>query len=227
MNTLCKGLAALTVALGLLLGGCATNQPIRDAAYAPAMPMVQTPPQVADGAIYREGFDMRLFEDTKARQVGDVLTIVLTEKTDASKSAATKATKKQGFDMTGTLMGQSPRINGFDVFNNAISSGRDFAGDGSSEQRNSLSGSISVTVWQVLPNGNLVVRGEKVVTLNQGDEFIRIAGIVRPLDIKPDNTIESTKVANAQITYSGQGVLTESNQMGWLARFFHSALWPF
>lgn len=84
-----------------------------------------------------------------------------------------------------------------------------------------------MTVAEVLPNGNLVVRGEKWMTLNRGDEFIRISGIVRPDDISPNNTVVSTRLANAQISYSGTGTLADSQSMGWLARFFNSEYWPF
>jgi flagellar L-ring protein FlgH len=84
-----------------------------------------------------------------------------------------------------------------------------------------------VTVADVLPNGNLVVRGEKWLTLNQGDEYIQISGIVRPIDIRTDNTVLSGLVADARITYSGKGMVADSNKMGWLSRFFASAIWPF
>jgi flagellar L-ring protein precursor FlgH len=93
--------------------------------------------------------------------------------------------------------------------------------------RNSLSGNITVTIHQVMPNGTMLVRGEKWLTLNQGDEYIRVSGLVRPQDIGPDNSIESTRLADARITYSGTGATHDANVMGWLARFFISPLWPF
>ena len=105
--------------------------------------------------------------------------------------------------------------------------GNDFSGDGASSLSNSLSGSITVFVAEVMPNGNLVIRGEKKLTLNQGDEYIRVTGIVRPMDVTPDNTIASTKVANAEIFYSGDGSINDANRMGWLARFFNGSMWPF
>ncbi len=91
----------------------------------------------------------------------------------------------------------------------------------------SLVGDIAVTVVARYPNGNLLVRGDKWVTLNQGREFIRLSGVIRPFDIEPDNSIASSKVADARITYSSEGVLAEANRMGLLTRFFNSALWPF
>ena len=90
-----------------------------------------------------------------------------------------------------------------------------------------MNGSITVTVAEVLPNGNMIVRGEKWLTLNQGEEYIQISGIVRPQDVRTDNTIFSTLVADARIAYSGKGMLANANSPGWLARFFNSPIWPF
>ena len=109
----------------------------------------------------------------------------------------------------------------------ALSSGKEFKGEGDSSQGNSLSGNITVTVAEVLSNGNLVIRGQKMLTLNQGDEHIRISGIVRPSDIRSDNSILSSQVADAQIIYTGNGMIADSNNMGWLARVFSSKWWPF
>ncbi|WP_313327993.1 flagellar basal body L-ring protein FlgH, partial [Stutzerimonas balearica] len=98
---------------------------------------------------------------------------------------------------------------------------------GQAGQSNSLSGSITVTVSEVLPNGILAVRGEKWLTLNTGDELVRIAGLVRSDDISTDNTVSSMRVADARITYSGTGAFADASQPGWLSRFFVSPLWPF
>jgi flagellar L-ring protein precursor FlgH len=108
-----------------------------------------------------------------------------------------------------------------------LSATREFEGEADSSQSNSLSGAITVTIADVLPNGNLMVRGEKWLTLNQGEEFIQISGMVRPQDVSTSNTVLSTQIADARITYSGEGFLAESNQMGWLARFFNHPIWPF
>ncbi|MDH5183551.1 MAG: flagellar basal body L-ring protein FlgH, partial [Gammaproteobacteria bacterium] len=101
-----------------------------------------------------------------------------------------------------------------------------FDGSGSSAQSNSLQGTISVSVMEVLANGYLVVRGEKILSLNQGDEFIRVSGIIRPEDVSPDNTVQSTKVANVQIIYGGTGALADANRDGWMSKFFKK-VWPF
>jgi flagellar L-ring protein precursor FlgH len=207
------------------LSGCASNSAKEERAdYAPTYPVAAQMPQDNSGSIYKAGFGVRLFEDSKAHRIGDLLTVTLLEKTQAQKSASTSTAKDQniGFNAP-TLFGGQP-VNSLSA---SVGMGSDFTGDGASSQSNSLSGSITVFVSQVLPNGNLVVRGEKKLTLNQGDEYIRITGIVRPMDVNPDNTVPSTKVANAEIIYSGDGAISDANSMGWLARFFNGKLWPF
>ncbi len=219
------------VVLATLLSGCGGLQKqVKDPHYAPSYPIVSAPPKASSGAIYRDGYGMTLFEDSKAHRVGDLLTIQLVESTNASKSASTSTAKDSSIDMPSpTLLGGSGSFiyRGNDMLNNSVDFERDFEGDGNSSQSNSLSGSITVTVAEVLPNGNLVVKGQKVVSINQGDEYIRFAGIVRPIDISPQNTLRSTQVANAHITYGGKGVIDDANQKGWLARFFDSGYMPF
>jgi flagellar L-ring protein precursor FlgH len=108
-----------------------------------------------------------------------------------------------------------------------LSASNDYSGKADSKQSNSLNGSITVTVADVLPNGNLVIRGEKRLNLNQGNEYIKISGMVRPVDIATDNSVLSTKIADATIVYSGDGANADSNKVGWLGRFFMSAAFPF
>jgi flagellar L-ring protein precursor FlgH len=109
----------------------------------------------------------------------------------------------------------------------SISSSSEFAGNGSSNQSNSLTGAIAVQVARVLPNGNLIVQGEKWLALNKGEEFIQLRGIVRPQDISATNTIPSTLVADARISYGGTGVISRANSPGWFSKFFNSPLNPF
>ena len=223
--------------LTLLFSGCATAPAARDS-YRPTMPPAYTSVEPIGGAIYQASRDVRLFEDVKARRIGDVLTVVLLEKTSASKSAKTSADKDQETAVANpTFFGASPQFNLPGLIpldsnrdNNLqqnLNAERSFEGEADSSQSNSLTGEITVTIADVLPNGNLVVRGEKWLTLNQGEEFIQISGIVRPQDVGTNNRILSTKIGDARITYSGRGVLAESNQMGWLARFFNHPVWPF
>ena len=209
----------------LLLAGC-VNQPKRDPSFASSRPTTVVPPKPSNGAIYQAGREMAWFEDLKARRVGDLLTIVLEETTAATKEAKTSVTKDNTTNIASpTVLGKT--LGGALGISTSLSSANDFEGEGKSNQKNSLDGTISVTVQEVLGNGNLVVRGEKVLTLNRGDEHIRIYGIVRPVDIGGDNTISSTKIADAEIIYSGQGEVADSNVVPWLARFFVSALMPF
>jgi flagellar L-ring protein precursor FlgH len=214
--------------LSVMMSACATTRAPFDPKFSAVMPEVDVAPQPSNGAIYQTGYGVALFEDQRARRVGDILTVKLIEKTDASKQASTSATKDQDIDTEiSVLLGGSLTRNGRGILDNSVTNERDFEGEGESSQSNRLSGSITVTVSQVLANGNLVVRGEKLLTLNQGDEFVQFSGIVRSADIQPDNTVLSTKVANTQIAYSGRGAVADSNKMGWLSRFFNSVLWPF
>ena len=121
-----------------------------------------------------------------------------------------------------TVLGYPVTRDGVPIFSGNLSGDQAFSGEGWSTQSNRLDGSVTVTVVEQLPNGNLFVQGEKWLTLNQGKEFVRVSGIVRPVDILADNSVSSEKVANARIEYAGKGALADANRMGWLARFFNS-----
>ena len=192
-----------------------------------ARPLPPPPPRTA-GAIYQAGQQMELFADLKARRVGDILTIKLNEAINASKTAVTKTAKTTTTANTGpTILGRSITTGGIPIMTTSLSGADSFDGEGSSAQSNSLVGAITVTVTGVEPNGNLIVEGDKTLKLNQGEEYVRIAGVVRPADIAGDNTVTSDKIADARISYSGNGAVASSNKMGWLARFFNSPLMPF
>ncbi|WP_020565745.1 flagellar basal body L-ring protein FlgH [Methylosarcina fibrata] len=211
----------------VMLAAC-TPIPPKDPEFAPVAPVNLTPPPQSNGSIYQSGYDMRLFEDNKAMRVGDVLTIRLQELTQARKADDLNAKKDLDVLLT------APWVAGFDTsvitgndLKTELAAKRDFKGEGEANQSNSLVGDISVTVVEVLPNGNLRVRGEKRVTLNQGDEYIRLSGIVRTVDIDPSNTISSDKVADATIMYTGSGAMADASKMGWLSRIIYSPWWPF
>lgn len=178
------------------------------------------------GAIWREGPGVRLFTDRKAREVGDLVTINLSERTQASTRANTAITKESTTATSGTLLGLPVTVGGQDVLDNSLSNTRDFAGDGNSTQSNQITGTLTAQVVQRLPNGNLVIEASKQLALNQGNELIQVQGIVRPADIGPDNTIASTRIADARIVYGGRGPVARSNAMGWLDRFFNGAWFP-
>ena len=156
------------------------------------------------------------------------LTVTLSESTNASKSAATNTVKDDDIEIGGgTLLGVTPTSKGNAFLNNQLESERAFSGSGDSSQSNSLNGQITVMVVDILPNSNMLVRGEKIIGLNQGSEYLRISGIVRPQDVSANNEIESTKLANARIYYGGGGAIAEANTKGWLSRFFDSPVFPF
>jgi len=220
-----------------MLAGCNTV-PVRDPSYSATYPVAfEQPVQARNGSIYQTGYDVTYFEDIKARRVGDILTIQLVESTNASKSSSTDIDRAQTTTVTNpTVLGAVPQFNLPGILpltptkNNSLESSlgasQEFGGGADSAQSNSLSGDITVTIADVLPNGNLVVRGEKRLNLNQGNEYVKISGIVRPHDITTANTVLSTKVADATIVYSADGASADANKMGWLARFFVSDWFP-
>ncbi len=182
----------------------------------------------SSGSIYSTAWNMSLFDDNRARKVGDTIVVQLIEETNASKQSSTSTAKNQGVNIAGpTIFGRPVTHNGVEILSADIDSDQGFDGEGSSSQSNKLTGAIAVLVKDVLPNGNLVVEGEKWLTINQGEEFVKLKGIVRPSDIETDNSIASWKVANANITYGGEGVLADANRMGWFGRFFQSIFSPF
>jgi flagellar L-ring protein FlgH len=195
---------------------------------APVARVLPPPAPRTDGAIFQAGQQIELFADLKARRVGDVLTVLLTESTAASKSAVTKTTKTTAVNNTGpTVLGRTITTGGVPIFTTTLAGADSFDGEGSSTQGNSLAGSLTVTVTDVQSNGNLVVQGDKTLKLNQGDEFVHISGVVRLADIQTNNTVTSDKIADAHISYSGKGVIDSANRMGWLARFFNSVFAPY
>ena len=212
--------------------------PVRDPEFASVRPALPPHANTSNGAIYQAGFDLRLYEDVKARRVGDILTVRLVENTDASKTTNSTVDKSSSTSVTNpTILGASPQFDapGFlplDNTNNLsletnLSADREFEGSGASSQTNQLSGNITVSVVELLPNGNLLVRGEKRVTINNGNEYLRLSGMVRPLDVQADNSILSTQIADATIMYTGDGQTADVSVMGWLSRFFTTAIFPF
>ena len=225
-----RGILIIPILMLGFIGGCAQTRILvqPDPQYAPVdLTALKYRPD-ANGSIYQDGRSIRLFEDNRAFRIGDILSVTLSESTNASKSAATNTSKDNDIGIGGSVIlgSAGPTIDGNLALSNSIDAERTFAGSGDSAQSNSLSGEIAVTVSDILPNGNLVVRGEKILGLNQGSEFIRVSGIVRPQDISTENVILSRKIANARIYYGGGGVVAESNAKGWLTRFFDSPMFP-
>lgn len=230
----------LPLLASLVLSGCVTPPPKPDDPYyAPVLPRTPLPAAQNSGAIYQPGFETNLYDDRKAYRVGDIITITLSERTQASKKAGSSMSKDSSANLGLTsLFGGGVSIDNPSTSLNPLkaedlsldvgySGTRDTDGESEADQSNSLTGSITVTVAEVLPNGILAVRGEKWMTLNTGDELVRIAGLVRADDIATDNTVSSTRIANARITYSGTGAFADASQPGWFDRFFMNPLFPF
>lgn len=221
-------LRTLPVAVLVLLGGCVAPPPEPDAgAFAPTYPELPPAPVPRGGSLYAAG-GIDLFTDRRAGRVGDIVTIRLEEQTQSSKSAETSLSKETEQSIAepnlfGNLLRGAADTLGIA---HSLESETAFSGSGESDQSNSLSGTISVMIVARHPNGLLEVRGEKWLELNQGREFVRIVGFVRPEDIELDNSVSSVRIANARIGYGGTGSLAESNQIGWLARFFNGPLMP-
>ncbi len=219
------------VASMVILQGCASTRIVvkPDPLYAPVAIQEKKYSPPTNGSIYQEGRSVRLFEDNKAFRVGDILSVTLSESTTAKKAAATNTSKQDDLSTsaTGTLLGITPTFKGANLLANSLTGNRAFAGSGDTSQSNSLTGEIAVTITRVFPNGNLEIRGEKLIGLTHGSEYIRLSGFVRPQDVSSGNIIVSNKIANSRLYYGGGGVVAESNAQGWLSRFFSSPVMPF
>lgn len=211
----------------VLLTGCSMRPEFvppepDDEAYAPP-PLDYSLPAAKDGSLYRHQYMMTLFQDRRAYRVGDILTVLLNEETESSKKANTKYGKDSSVGFEAPTFGR----NTIDDLAVGINADRSFDGSAASSQGNRLEGAITVTVHEVMPNGVLRVRGEKWLRLNQGDEFIRLTGVVRVDDVDRRNQVSSLRIGDARITYSGRGALADSNAAGWLSQFFNSPWVPF
>ncbi|KKD01175.1 MULTISPECIES: flagellar basal body L-ring protein FlgH [Photobacterium] len=178
----------------------------------------------ATGSLFSQALAQDMYDDTRPRGIGDIVTVMLAEKNKANKSASTDLDKSTDLTMDPLTLGGKPLTIGDRDISYDVNNSNTFSGSTSADQSNSIQGSISVEVVDVLANGNLLVRGEKWLTLNSGDEYIRLSGTIRPDDITQENTIESTRIANARIQYSGTGDRQDVQEQGWLARFFNVSL---
>jgi flagellar L-ring protein precursor FlgH len=191
--------------------------------YAPPPPPALPAPS-ANGAIFQPDYGYApLTSGQRAAQVGDVITIVLTERTQGSSSNTSNTSREGSIGLSPPPTGPLSFFTSTDV---SMGGNNEFTGAGATGQSNSLFGEITVTVAEVLPNGNMRVRGEKELRINRGHEFIRISGIVRTGDITADNRVASTRVADARIDYLGRGEIARASRQGWLQRFF-TMLSPF
>ena len=210
---------AVVVAALVALSACA-QLPRKNVVEGPTTAPPQLPPAPpANGSIFRASYTKPLFEDRRPTQVGDILTIVLDEAVSASKSSAAKASRNGSVEFTPT---QIPEVLQSLLENQGtdLSGSNSFNGSGGANASNNFTGTITVTVMDVLPNGNLQVAGEKRIGINQGVEYILFSGVVNPRTVSADSTVVSTQVANARLEYYGDGYIDEAQRMGWLQRVF-------
>jgi len=222
-----------TLIVVLLVSGCAvtpsttTHQP--NTLHPPKHAAVAAQP---NGAIFQSIHSTTggvrytpLFEDRRARSVGDTIIVNLNERTNASKSSGSNVDRSGSVDLSVPSLFGIP-LNFLSKYATVeAKSNNKFDGSGESASKNDFKGTITVTVIEALPNGNLVVSGEKQIGINQGQEFIRLSGVVNPIHIMA-NTISSTQIADARVEYRANGYLDEAQTMGWLSRFFLTVM-PF
>lgn len=220
----------ILLSLSIILAACnSTSVPPApdDPFYAPILPEPKGDQVVNSGSLYITNYSNNLYSDARAHRVGDIITVMLKESTQASKSANTELTKDSSYTLAPVIGPDGGATFNGNPFQVTTDSASEFTGDSKADQSNSLNGQISVNVLRVLSNGNLIIRGEKWLTLNNGKEYVRLTGLVRPQDIAYDNTVDSFKVANARIEYSGTGAHKDTQMPGWLTKVFNSVFWPF
>ena len=230
-------ITALTGLLSAVLGGCAapsaalTHTP----EFAPVYPLVAEKGQSNSGAIFSTRTD-NWFGRNKSYQIGDVVTVLLNEETQTERNVAANVNRKstnnvltgstglsnaiQNISIGGSKLGgvfQGLKMDGAEITN---------SGGGQDSKTAKLIGAVTVTVVEVLANGNLVVRGEKQLALTDGSEIIQLSGIIRPTDISPSNMVQSSRLANAQIAYRGTGDLANASKPGWGTSALMK-IWPF
>jgi flagellar L-ring protein precursor FlgH len=227
MNYLISGSKAVTVLAGLALAGCITTTPSTSVHQPMTLrPVEPLPAQMASGTIYQAGYSFRpLFEDRRARTLGDTLTVNIIENTSADKKSNTTTNRSSDNNIAVPVVSGMPGK----TFQGAVlgaTTDMKFSGDGETASNNVFTGTITVTVIEVFANGNLLVSGEKQVGINHASEFIRFSGVVNPSNITASNSVNSVQVADARVEYRGSGQIENAQNMGWLSRFFLNVL-PF
>jgi flagellar L-ring protein precursor FlgH len=216
----------VSACLALTVAGCTSTKPkMAESEFAPMVQIPVEPPGALTGSIYNGGRNDNWFGRKRDYKVGDIITVILNEETQADRRNSTTASRETSNDVMTGLAPKLPfpkAIAGLPLTGSTIESN----GSGTAAQQASLRGSIAATVTQVLPNGNLIVRGEKQLDLSEGSETIRVAGIVRTDDVGPDGTVFSRRLANAQISYTGTGDLANASKVSWGTGLLMK-LWPF
>ncbi|HSG23353.1 MAG TPA: flagellar basal body L-ring protein FlgH [Azonexus sp.] len=209
----------------MVTAGCTTVPPTNVHQPMTARPAPRFEANAGNGAIYQAGTGRPLFEDRRARYVGDTITVNITESTSASAKSNTKVDKSNNQQAAVTALNGLPGKSLLGL-NLGATSSTAFSGKGEAANNNVFTGNITVTVIDVMPNGNLLVSGEKQLAIGEEQEFVRISGVINPSFVDAFNTIASSKVADARIEYKSAGQISEGQIMGWMARFFLNVL-PF
>ena len=201
----------------LALAACTQERPVGFAATLPPPTPVEQTTAPANGAIFstRIGY-APLHYGNRAARVGDIVQVVLIERTQAGKTTAASSDREGAINISPPALGPFS----FDPGNLNSGSGASFNGSGDAAQSNTLRGDIAVTIAEVLPGGMARIRGEKLMRLSQGEEWIQLSGLIRLADVDADNRISSTRIADADIAYGGRGHIQRSSQPGWLSQFF-------
>jgi flagellar L-ring protein FlgH len=224
VNALHRSALAL---LPLLLSACAFMYPTVDIAgptSAVGQPVPAVPP--TNGAIFQAVAYRPLFEDHRARLVGDTLVVQIVEKINASQKSTSSIDKSAGLSGSITAL---PGVNATKILGRAAvgaGSGNTFGGKGATENTNDFSGTITVTVRQVLPNGHLLIAGEKQIGVNANVDVLRFSGQVDPRAIQPGNSVPSAQIANVRLEHRGRGAQADAQAVGWLQRVFLSVMSP-
>ena len=222
----------LLVCITALLGGCANTDLTQKTLthspdFAPVYPLASDANRIPTGGIYGNRQSDAWFGRGRNFQVGDIITVLLDESTQAARTSNTDLSREA--KNTGLPTGLNTEIGKISPFLQGIdlsSSGQTSKGKGVADQKATLKGSLAVTVVEVLANGNLMVRGEKKLGLAEGTEVIQVSGIIRPQDVGPNSTVQSLRLANAQIAYRGNGDVANAAKAGWGTSALHR-FWPF
>ena len=209
-----------------LVTGCSTyTEQVVSQSFQPAeAPVFLVKSTNMNGAIFQPGRSGLFATDQRARRIGDILTVSFNEIYAATKAQTAASSKTDAFGVTLPTGLPNMLTGGFDKDPAGLNAGttRSFAGSGNAVQSNSFSGLLSVTVIRVFDNGNMEVQGQKELTLNNGNEYVRVRGVVRPEDISAGNIVSSDRLADAQIRYTGSGHLADSSQPGWLSQLMRT-----
>ena len=227
------GLAAL---LGVSLTACVTHHPVKSSFPEKKKHIFPSVAHRQEGSVWKgDSFKNVLFADAKARNVGDIVTIVVEENTTSSQTATTQTSRQTAIDLqTGRLLGLPSNLgiqnflgmgNGFNP-NLDAQTDKSFDGSGSTTRNGTLTSTITAVIKEVLPDDNFIIEGRRSVTINNEEQIMILTGVIRYQDIGFDNSVSSRLIADASITYSGEGVIADEQRVGWAARII-SWVWPF